>query len=200
MKKDNKPLSPRKDPSQARSRVTVQSILEGAARVFRRDGWNATTNRIAEEAGVSIGTLYEYFPNKQALLLALAGAHMELAERSFSLALDSGHEIEELFTAIQTAVLTSQRFPSHALTLVQDVKRVGPKLRARATALEQRVLACLTDHAKHRGLDEPELRARVCFDLIGDLTARSMYTDPERASSLARHYRELALRHMGGVG
>jgi AcrR family transcriptional regulator len=196
MNKGNKSISPRKDPSQARSRVTVQAILEGAARVFRREGWNATTNRIAEEAGVSIGTLYEYFPNKQALLLALANAHMELAERSFSLVLDHADGIEELFTAIQTAVLTSQRFPSHALTLVQDVKRVGPELRARATALEQRVLWRMTEQAQ---LDEPALRARVCFDLIGVLTARAIYTDPERASALARHYRDLALRHMGVV-
>lgn len=196
MSSRDKSLSPRKDPSQARSRVTVQSILEGAARVFRREGWNATTNRIAEEAGVSIGTLYEYFPNKQALMLALASAHVELAESCVSRALENACEIEELVTSLQNAVLTSQRFPSHALTLVQDVERAGPNLRTRAAALEQRVLSSLTEHAKRRGLSEPELRARVCFDLIGNLTARAVYTDPERASSLARHYHELALRHM----
>jgi len=154
MKKDSKSISPRKEASQTRSRITVQAILEGAARVFRREGWNATTNRVAAEAGVSIGTLYEYFPNKQALLLALARAHMELAEQSFSLALDNNYEIEELFRAIQTAVLNSQRFPSHALTLVQDVARVGPELRERAMALEQRKGDRFTGLAKQRGRSE----------------------------------------------
>ena len=57
---------------QGRSRVTVDAILEAAARLFVRDGYpNTTTNRIAELAGVSVGSLYEYFPNKGSILLAL---------------------------------------------------------------------------------------------------------------------------------
>ena len=68
----NKPLSARKRPVQSRSKQTLEWILEGAARVFRAEGFDATTNRIAATAGVSIGTLYEYFPNKESLLVALA--------------------------------------------------------------------------------------------------------------------------------
>ena len=65
-------LRPRKKPVQGRSRVTVDAILEAAARLFVRDGYpNTTTNRIAELAGVSVGSLYEYFPNKASILLAL---------------------------------------------------------------------------------------------------------------------------------
>ena len=65
-------LKPRKKPVQGRSRVTVDAILEAAARLFVRDGYpNTTTNRIAELAGVSVGSLYEYFPNKGSILLAL---------------------------------------------------------------------------------------------------------------------------------
>lgn len=70
-------LRPRRSPSQRRSRETVRAILVAAARVFATAGYAAgTTNRIAEEAGVSVGSLYEYFPNKDALLLALLEAHM----------------------------------------------------------------------------------------------------------------------------
>ena len=65
-------LRPRKKPVQGRSRVTVEAIIEAAARLFVRDGYaNSTTNRIAEVAGVSIGSLYEYFPNKGSILAAL---------------------------------------------------------------------------------------------------------------------------------
>ena len=71
------PLTPRRMPRQQRSAATVDALLEAAARVFREQGYRrATTNRIAEVAGASVGSLYEYFPNKDALLAALARRHM----------------------------------------------------------------------------------------------------------------------------
>lgn len=69
---------PRKQPRQARSRATVDAILSAAAQVFVKHGYAAgTTDRIAERAGVSIGSLYQYFPNKDALLTALAQRHVD---------------------------------------------------------------------------------------------------------------------------
>jgi len=65
-------LSPRKRPSQSRAVVTVQAILEGAARILESQGFEGyTTNEIAARAGVSIGSLYQYFPNKDAVTIAL---------------------------------------------------------------------------------------------------------------------------------
>jgi AcrR family transcriptional regulator len=70
-------LQPRRTPVQARSAATVEAILQAAAQVFERHGYGAgTTNRIAERAGVSIGTLYQYFPNKDAILVALVEQHV----------------------------------------------------------------------------------------------------------------------------
>ncbi|MGA0600413.1 helix-turn-helix domain-containing protein [Caulobacter sp. KR2-114] len=65
--------SQRRRPRQARSRATYDSILQAALEVLARDGaGRLTTNRVAERAGVSIGTLYQYFPDKTAILLAAA--------------------------------------------------------------------------------------------------------------------------------
>ncbi len=64
--------APRKLPVQARSTQLVADILEAAIRVLRREGAaRFTTIRVAEEAGVSVGSLYQYFPNKQAILFRL---------------------------------------------------------------------------------------------------------------------------------
>ena len=68
----------RRTPRQARSGETVAAILEGAAQILEQGGLAAfTTNAVAERAGASIGTLYRYFPDKQAILLALARREMD---------------------------------------------------------------------------------------------------------------------------
>src|ERR1044072_3650169 len=68
-----KPLTnPRKEESQERSRATVDALVEATARILVEDGFDkASTNRIADVAGVSVGSLYQYFPTKEALVLAV---------------------------------------------------------------------------------------------------------------------------------
>ena len=69
---------PRRKAKQARSRETVEALLEAAARVLDEQGYaRATTNRIAEDAGASVGTLYEYFANKEEVYDALIQREIE---------------------------------------------------------------------------------------------------------------------------
>ncbi|MPZ35406.1 MAG: TetR family transcriptional regulator [Rhodospirillales bacterium] len=70
------PTNPRKSASQKRSLATVEALLDATARVLTREGYDrASTNRIAATAGVSVGSLYQYFPNKEALVAALVERH-----------------------------------------------------------------------------------------------------------------------------
>lgn len=72
-----KRLAPRKRPRQSRSRATVDALLEAATCILVREGYaRATTNRIAERAGVNVASLYQYFPNKDALLQELLRRHL----------------------------------------------------------------------------------------------------------------------------
>lgn len=65
-------LTPRRIPRQARSRASIDALLDATAHLLREAGYEAlTTNHIAERAGVSIGTLYQFFPGKEALVAAL---------------------------------------------------------------------------------------------------------------------------------
>jgi AcrR family transcriptional regulator len=77
-------IGPRKAPRQRRSQQTVDRIVEAAARVFNEDGYpSTTTNEIAAEAGVSIGSLYQYFPNKDSLLIEIARRHISESLAAF---------------------------------------------------------------------------------------------------------------------
>lgn len=70
-------LSPRKKPQQQRSRHTIDTIFEATIQVLLANGFDKTTTiQIAERAGVSIGSLYQYFPNKRALLAAIVRRHV----------------------------------------------------------------------------------------------------------------------------
>ncbi|QPC92288.1 TetR/AcrR family transcriptional regulator [Mesorhizobium sp. INR15] len=82
--------SPRKAPRQQRSRATVDAILEAAARVLAKRGWaDFTTNETALAAGVSIGSLYQYFPNKLALAEEIRARHLDAVLAAISIS-DSG--------------------------------------------------------------------------------------------------------------
>ncbi|MFI9639072.1 TetR/AcrR family transcriptional regulator [Micromonospora sp. NPDC051925] len=71
-------LQPRREPLQVRAELTRERILTAAAHVFAEHGYAAgTTNRIAERAGVSIGSLYQYYPNKDAILAKLLVRHID---------------------------------------------------------------------------------------------------------------------------
>lgn len=76
-------LTPRKRPRQARSAATLEAIFEATIQVLLADGMRAlTTTRVAERAGVSVGTMYQYFPHKQSLIYALNERYLEmLAEK-----------------------------------------------------------------------------------------------------------------------
>jgi AcrR family transcriptional regulator len=94
MKKDST-VEPRKRPRQARSRETYSAILEATAHILEAEGFEAAnTNAIAERAGVSVGSLYQYFPDKAAIFAEL----IRLAEK------DMGDMLEKLLehTAGQT--------------------------------------------------------------------------------------------------
>jgi AcrR family transcriptional regulator len=121
--------TPRKLPRQERSRQLVDALLGATARVLIKRGYDrVTTNRIAEEAGVSIGSLYQYFPTKESLVAALIDDHVErhmaLFRESLS-ALDQPN-LRTGVRALIEAMLRAHRLAPelHAL-LSEQVPKVG---------------------------------------------------------------------------
>ena len=83
-------FEPRKTPVQARATVTVEAISEATVQVLLSRGTQRlTTTRVADRAGVSVGTLYQYFPNKQSLLFAVLEDHLERVTKEVEEALNT---------------------------------------------------------------------------------------------------------------
>jgi AcrR family transcriptional regulator len=104
-------LEPRKRPTQRRSHATVSAMLEACIQVLLAVGYQRlTTTRVAERAGVSVGTLYQYFPNKQALVSAAAGRHLDavVAAVSQSCAEVKGKRLEVVVSGLVDAFVAAK--------------------------------------------------------------------------------------------
>lgn len=150
----------RKQPKQQRSAETRQRILDAAARVFAEFGYRGgTTNRIAEAANISIGSLYQYFPNKDAILAALTDAHI-----------DAG---AALLTT--RAAIDNHRDDPHLHQVLFAEAPRSPALLARLRdAEETAVAAAYALLARHPEVHVPDLKfaARMTVATIESLTHR----------------------------
>lgn len=185
-----KPRSPvvrRKVPKQERSRATVEAILEATARVLAREGYErATTIRIAEVAGYGVGSLYDYFPNKKALVAALIERHAEemlkLVESSFSEHAGSPPRVA-VRTWVEGGVRANLADPELHKVLVEQVPRVGDL--ARIGDIEARVAghvrAYLERHAGEIGPGDPSLAAFVVAHAVMSLAHKAV---ADRSESL----------------
>jgi AcrR family transcriptional regulator len=149
-------VNPRKLPQQDRSRLTVEAILEATTHILTQEGYDkANTNRIAERAGISIGSLYQYFPNKESLMAALIEQHSdEIAQLMESKLKDlSDAPLEIAIPALIKAVIAahaidpclhqvlSEEIPrSERSQQVQKAdERIGELLRAYLTRWNERI-------------------------------------------------------------
>jgi AcrR family transcriptional regulator len=121
------PLKPRRAPSQPRSERMVATLLEAAAQVLETRGLEGfNTNAVAQRAGVSIGSLYQYFPGKDALTIALLARENERFYQDALAALDQADGPRALNHLIAVAV--QQQFARPRLARLLDVEESRPDL------------------------------------------------------------------------
>jgi AcrR family transcriptional regulator len=122
-------LAPRKVAQQARAKATVRAILDATSRLLVERGYHAiSTNLVARVAGVSIGSLYQYFPSKESLITALADEHLAALQAAFmstfTLAASGANTPRDTARAFVEATLAATRIdPKLYRVLLEEVPR-----------------------------------------------------------------------------
>lgn len=150
--------NPRKLPQQDRSKFTVDVILTATAHILTEEGYDkASTNRIAEHAGISIGSLYQYFPNKASLIAALRDRHvnsmMELIESKLRDLFDAPIEVV-LPEIVKASIAAHAIDPTLHKVLHEQVPRLsGTESENRMTDLLRTYLTKQGDRIPPQNLD-----------------------------------------------
>ena len=172
-------LTPRKQPRQARAMATLQTIFEATIQVLVRDGpRRLTTTRVAERAGVSVGSMYQYFPHKQALYYALNERYLVgLAERiEAACAARHGAPVAQMIDALVTTywVAKTER-PEVTRALYLSVAELdnGPLVAAFAARADAATAAMLASAPDVSFEDVPAVVLTLLSTIFG--TVRSVF-------------------------
>ncbi|HEY1547668.1 MAG TPA: TetR/AcrR family transcriptional regulator [Kofleriaceae bacterium] len=178
--------TPRKQPRQARSKETVATILAATSRVLKKRGYDGlTTNAVADAAGVSIGSLYQYFPNKEALVAGLIEHHIETVNRAILTELT---RVATLPMAQAARAVIELTITAHAVdpglhaVLTEQVPRIGrlAKLRQLDEVVHRMVAGLLAHRKAELAIRDVELAAFVLVSAIEAIVHRAALLYPER--------------------
>jgi AcrR family transcriptional regulator len=185
------PTKPRKHASQARSRATVDALIEATARILVREGFErASTNRIAEVAGVSVGSLYQYYPGKEALVAAVIDRHnqdiMHLVRAA--LAEVASQPIEKAVRRLVAVAIEAHRIdPRLHRVLAEQIPRTGRLENVEAFNRETYALfrAYLAGHGDELRNVDIELAVFVCVTSIEALAHTAVLHHSDKLSDQA---------------
>lgn len=199
--------SPRKSASQDRSRATVDTLIEATARILIKEGYDrASTNKIADMAGVSIGSLYQYFPSKEALVAAVIDRHTsELSQvvRNTSVKV-AARPIEIAAREFVTAAIAAHRVdPNLHRVLAEQVPRTGRLENIEAVQQNAVVLVrgYLEAHRDEVDIADLDIAAFICATTIEALTHGAVLHRPDmligkKAELFVDEVTQLVLRYL----
>jgi AcrR family transcriptional regulator len=179
----SRPVEPRRKPRQVRAELTRDRILTAAAHVFAEHGYAAgTTNRIAEQARVSIGSLYQYFPNKDAILAELMVRHIDRGAWAQAGQLDlSPGTLESVVRALVRDAIDNHREDPQLLRIMIEEGQFSQELRDTITRHGELRIAQVRDlFARH-----PDVRVRN-LDIAAELIVFTVELNTHRLAAFAR--------------
>jgi AcrR family transcriptional regulator len=196
-------FEPRKTPVQARSAVTVEAISEATIQVLLSHGTDRlTTTRVAERAGVSVGTLYEYYPNKQSLLFALLEDHLDKVSAAVETACERAHGkplgemVKEVVEAFVDAKMECTNISTALYRIAGEVG--GPALVKRTGQRSQKALEAMLRTAPDAVVRQEKFAIQMMFFAMAG-TTRSVLeagASPAMVRNLRDHLVQLCQSYM----
>lgn len=164
-------LKPRKLPVQARSAVTVDALHVATIQVLVHEGLKrCTTTRVAARAGTSVGSLYQYYPNRDALLRAVLERHLDgIADAVEAACRESrGRGVAEMADAVVQAYLDAKLRDAQESRALYDVAeaRGGAEIVARGRTRMLAALAEMLSSAADARFDDPELVGTIALAAV----------------------------------
>src|SRR5262245_21440373 len=198
---------PRKSASQERSRLTVNAIVEATARVLMKEGYDrASTNKIAAKAGVSIGSLYQYFPSKEALVAAVSERHSHEVLKSVRDALGkvAARPSEEWVLWFVSIAIAAHRInPKLHRVLAEEIPRLGRVESVQTINLNAHALirGYLDAHRDEIDIADLDLAAFICVTVVEALTHAAVLHRPdiltdEKAEKFVEEVTDLVVRYL----
>jgi AcrR family transcriptional regulator len=191
--------SMRKTPRQSRSCETVEAIVEAATRILGQRGWaRFTTNEVAKVAGVSIGSLYQYFPNKAALVTAIKRRHVADLVRACEAALETDRPLtlEERIERLVRGVINAHAIdPALHRVLEEEVPREASAAGEFKIHKLGQLTTLLVTNACARAV-EPELVARVVEFALEGVIHRAARAKELGSPALARELTRLVYAYL----
>jgi AcrR family transcriptional regulator len=190
-------------PRQSRAKFTRESLIDAATQVLKDQGYDAfNTNRVAERAGVSIGSLYQYFPHKQALIEAIVVRHITLLASTIAAGLAQARSLP-IGDAMDLLVQATIDVYASDLDLHRVVHEQIPQQQAEAAVSGTlgQLIAWLTelltahrdemrpmDHAMAANMVVHLIKDTTCRITLGTLGAASMQSAKQELCLMVRTY------------
>ena len=198
--------TPRKSPRQERSRATVAAILAATARLLVKHGFDrTTTNMVAEAAGVSIGSLYQYFPSKEALVAALVEQHTDEMRAAVFAELGRARELpfaDAVRAMIELMLRAHAVDPELHRVLMEQTPRTGRLARVREfeTEICGAVIAYLGERKRELVVPDVELAGFLVVAAVEAVTHGAVLHQPERLrdARLTEELTAMVVRYLTG--
>lgn len=180
----------------------MDAILDATAHILVRDGYdNLSTNRVAQRAGVSIGSLYQYYPNKEALVGELVDRYsamlFDMVIETLAMQQDTAPRVV-VGSLVRAMIETKREQPTLAKALREQIPRTG-RLARYEQELEKVIALAAAFLARHREalrVDDVRVAAFVVVTMVDALTHATVTQDPHEDEVMVRAITDAATRYL----